>query len=292
MYFATHAIARAAGDVTKIFQEHSLGSLHSRTLFFKVFGSVYHRIIAVSNDTAQAVIKAGAAAEKVCVIGNPLDTRQFAPKLPRDEARAALGLRPGRFLVGSACRMAPEKDLSLFLHAARAIHAQRGDVGFALAGAGEQEGHLRRLTTRLGLDEVVAFLGVRNDMPVVWRALDVYLFTSLREPFGRTLLESHCSETPVVGCLPVSGGAEEILRESPGAIAVEGRTPDALADATLRLLDSADRRQQLGSRGREWVIDRFDARDWIKRIEALYRVSLSDGKGTRNMEKASLTQSY
>ena len=41
-----------------------------------------------------------------------------------------------RFIVGTACRFVPEKDLSLFLSVARTIHSLDASVCFVMAGDG------------------------------------------------------------------------------------------------------------------------------------------------------------
>jgi glycosyltransferase involved in cell wall biosynthesis len=173
-------------------------------------------------------------------------------------------------LVGTACRLALEKDLGLFLRAARSVRAVRQDVRFVIAGAGPLAKELRDLAQECGLGDAIVFLGPRTDMPVVWRAMDVFLFTSLMESFGRTLLESQACMTPVVAPRQVAGGAAELIASSPGILAVGSREPDKLAQGVLRLLASERLRHDMGRAGREWVIQRFGVGGWAAKMQSLY----------------------
>jgi glycosyltransferase involved in cell wall biosynthesis len=96
------------------------------------------------------------------------------------------------------------------------------------------------------------------------------LFTSLRESFGRTLLESQACMTPVVAPRQVDGGAAELVASSPGILAVGSRDPDELAQAVLTLLASERLRNDLGRAGRGWVMRRFGVGEWAATVQSLY----------------------
>jgi glycosyltransferase involved in cell wall biosynthesis len=112
---------------------------------------------------------------------------------------------------------------------------------------------------------------MRSDMTTVWRAFDVYLFTSRVEAFPRTLLESLACETPVVAAVPIAGGAIDIVRDSPGILSVADRDPERLAAESVRLLDAPVMRDEAGRRGRQWVIEHYHVTKWIEALDDLYR---------------------
>src|SRR5262249_57828710 len=109
------------------------------------------------------------------------------------------------------------------LGVARVVRQARPDVVFAVVGSGPDEEPLRRACVERGLADAVRFPGVQSDMAAVWRAFDVYLFTSRVESFGRTLLEAQACETPVVAAVPLEGGAIDLVRVSPGVVRVAER---------------------------------------------------------------------
>jgi glycosyltransferase involved in cell wall biosynthesis len=271
---ATLALAICRPRTPRIFHEHGSvmkrrGSWRTR-LSYRFVAWLYDCFIVVSMPLVKDMTEAAIARTRIRVIENAVDPGAATAVWTRREARARLGLDGDGPVVGTACRLAREKDLGLFLEVARRVHAARQDVRFVMAGAGPLAEELRQLTREGGLENAVAFLGPRTDMPVVWRAMDVFVFTSLAESFGRTLLESQACMTPVVAPRQVAGGAAELVASSPGTVVVGSREPDELAREVLRLLASERLRDDLGRAGRDWVMRRFGAAAWVAKMQSLY----------------------
>jgi len=268
------ALAICRPRTPRIFHEHGAvmkrrGSWRAR-LSYRCVARLYDRFVAVSAPLVKDMTEATIARQRISVIENAVDAGACEAGCGRREARTRLGLSGEGLLVGTACRLAQEKDLGLFLRAARSVRAVRQDVRFVIAGAGPLAKDLRHLAQECGLGDAIVFLGPRTDMPVVWRAMDVFLFTSSMESFGRTLLESQACMTPVVAPRQVAGGAAELIASSPGILAVESREPGELAQGVLRLLASARLRDDMGRAGREWVIQRFGVEEWAAKMQSLY----------------------
>lgn len=271
---AALALAICRPRTPRIFHEHGAvmtrrGSWRTR-LTYRCVARLYDRFIAVSAPLVTDMTKATIARRHIRVIENAVDTGTGELACGRKEARARLGLDGDGLLVGTACRLAREKDLGLFLRVACSVRAVRQDVRFVVAGAGPLATELRQSALECGLGDDVVFLGPRTDMPVVWRAMDVFLFTSLMESFGRTLLESQACMTPVVAPRQVDGGAAAFVASSPGILAVGSRDPGELAQAVLTLLASERLRDDLGRAGRGWVMRRFGVGEWAATVQSLY----------------------
>jgi glycosyltransferase involved in cell wall biosynthesis len=67
-----------------------------------------------------------------------------------------------------------------------------------VAGAGAMLGQLRELAAELALEDEIAFLGHRSDMPELLRSSSLLLATATREHFGLTVLEAMSAGLPVV----------------------------------------------------------------------------------------------
>jgi glycosyltransferase involved in cell wall biosynthesis len=283
------AILLATGSARTVFQEHDpirMGPGRAkRLLLYKLFGRAYDRFVAVSGDTAEAMIGAGVPSVGMVTIPNPVDAVAFSPRVSRERAKAHFGISQSVPTIGTACRFAHEKDLPLFLETAAIVAAARRDVVFIMVGTGDEHTYLQQRVKELQLSRSVLFAGLRTDMPIVWRAFDVYLFTSCLEAFGRTLLESLACETPVVAAVPLEGGAIELVRRSPGILPVEDRNPRRLAALVLRLLDSPGERQELGRLGRQWAAENYNVIRWAQRIDALY-TSLHHSKKVTRLSSA------
>jgi len=272
-FLVSAAIMLGRKRIGRIFQEHGalLQSMAGRMrTFYRCFGSVYDGFIAVAHSLVPQMTAAGLPEKKIAVIENPIDADKFNGESPRGEAKQRLALPVNSLAVGTACRLVQEKDIDLFLLVARHLHTARKDIHFIVAGTGPLEVPLQKAAHACGLDGAVHFIGARTDMPMIYRAIDIFLFTSLVESFGRTLLEAQACCTPVVAALPLSGGAIELIQCSPGVVSIPNRRPEDLARCILGLLKSKVERERIGTMGRDWVVARFDVRDWVKKVQCLY----------------------
>jgi len=271
---AALALAFCRPRTPRVLHEHGdvmqrRGSWRARLTYWCV-ARLYDRFVAVSAPLVADMTGATIAGPRIRVIENAVDAGAAETAGGRQEARTRLGLDGDGLLVGTACRLAREKDLDLFLRVACRVRAVRQDVRFVIAGAGPLAKELRQLAREYGLGDAVVFLGPRMDMPVVWRAMDLFLFTSLMESFGRTLLESQASMTPVVAPRQVGGGAAELVASSPGVLSVGSRDPDELARGVLHVLASERLRHDLGRAGRDWVLQRSGVGEWAAKVQSLY----------------------
>ena len=83
--------------------------------------------------------------------------------------------------------------------------------------------------------------------------MQVFVIPSIEEAFGQTALESLACGRPVVGS--DVGGIPDMVRDGETGLLVEPGNAVALAKALDRLLQDQDMRAQLGSNGRELVIE-------------------------------------
>ena len=111
--------------------------------------------------------------------------------------REELGLGPEAALLGQVAQITPWKGQDVAIRTlARAAQARRwtrtcvlvGEVAFGGKGV-RYDNHaflrsLEALVDELGVREAVHFLGQRDDVPEVLRALDLSLLPSWEEPFG------------------------------------------------------------------------------------------------------------
>lgn len=219
------------------------------------------RVIANSEATANALRANGGARARVDVIYNGLD-RAVSDAVTSGEAaalRASLGLGSTPVL-GLFGRIAPWKGQHVAIRALKLL----GDespvhsvvVGDALFGEESYAAEVRALATELGLDARVHWLGFRNDVPALMRAVDVLVHTSTApEPFGRVIAEGMLAERPVIAT--AGGGASEIVRAGVTAWQVQPNDPAALAAAIREVLANPSRAREIAAAGRADALVRF-----------------------------------
>lgn len=188
-----------------------------------------------------------------------IDLARFDPaRIDRAQARAALGLPADAQLLGVVAQITPWKGHDTAIRAlslvGRAHPRSRlvvvGDTRFLGKSVRyDNAAHLRALhalVAELGLERRVHFLGARDDVEVVMRALDVLLVPSWEEPLGRTVLEGMAMATPVVAT--AAGGPAEVIEDGVTGWLVPPREPGLWAAAIARVLDEPVAAAAVGER--------------------------------------------
>jgi len=132
-------------------------------------------------------------------------SRQFG----RKEARVKLGLNEAKLIVGNVGRLHPDKDQATLIRAFSKVHKEVPDSQLVIIGTGRLEKPLKNLVAKMDLVEHVLFLGEVNDAVNYYKAFDMFVLTSDKEPFGLVLLEAMAAKVPVIASN--CGGAIEIV---------------------------------------------------------------------------------
>jgi glycosyltransferase involved in cell wall biosynthesis len=133
------------------------------------------------------------------------------------------------------------------------------------------ERRLRELSGELGLDDAVRFLGDRQDVPRVMRALDLLLVPSWEEPFGRTVVEGLAAGVPVAAT--AIGGPAETLAGVESAL-LPPRQPTSWIEPVENLLGVDARAPAADARRRE-AAAQFSAERQTLRLVAAYEAVVS-----------------
>ena len=196
----------------------------------------------------------------------PVDIDEFVPDPGRRAAaRTELGLEPSDLVVGTVNNLAPMKGHLTFIRAAARLRRQRPHVRFALLGAAAEHrsdytrmlfDEAESLGLRLGSELLVVDPGSR--VPQLAPALDLFWLTSEPRSEGvpTTVEEAMALGIPVVAANV--GGVSEIVHDDETGSLVPPRDPEALVEATLPLLDDAERRRRMGEAARLRAVADFN----------------------------------
>ena len=199
------------------------------------------RIVVPARHLKELAVARGLPPEKIRVIPNGVDIEVFR--------KAALTHSPhGAPLIGMVAQLVPWKRHADFLRAAALIRRSVPTARCLIVGADLFAEHaaycrqLRRLSTQLGLDDCLAWLGYQHTIAPIMAMLDVLILPSCREPFGRVIVEAQAAG--VVSVAVAAAGPAEIIESGRTGLLVACGDYQALADATCSLLrDDAMRRR-------------------------------------------------
>jgi glycosyltransferase involved in cell wall biosynthesis len=187
-------------------------------------------LIAVSSALGERLVALGAAAERVTVLRNGVDTAAFRPPEDRAAARAALGLdRPTLLSVGALiARKGHDRTI--------AAMTMLPDCALLIVGEGPEQGRLAAQIAALGLAGRVRLLGPQPHaaLPACYGAADAMVLASSREGWANVLLESMACGTPVIAS-NIPGNPEVVRAPQAGRIVAEN-TPAGIAEAVRALL--------------------------------------------------------
>jgi glycosyltransferase involved in cell wall biosynthesis len=226
-----------------------------------------HTVIHVSASQAAAARPLGLApADRARVIVNGIDAaRVEATLLPRERARAELGVPEAGAVLGTVARFDPVKGLEVLLEAA----ARLPDATLVLIGDGPQAHTLRARAQRLGVEARVVFAGARPDASRWFAALDAYVSASRGEGLPLALVEAMAAGLPVVASH--GGGHVDTVAHGETGTLVPADDPVALAAAAAAFLADPARARVAGAAGRARARRDFSVDRMAAEVAEVYR---------------------
>jgi glycosyltransferase involved in cell wall biosynthesis len=231
----------------------------------------FPRVIAVSSEIRDVLVRYGAKSARVSVLLNGIDHRGVRRDRGRvDHHRSRLGIKAGEFVIGAVGRLEPQKRFDLLIDAVARVRANRPEVRLLIVGEGSDRPVLQDAMRRHQLVEPYCrLLGHRADIIDLHHAFDLFVQSSDYEGTPNAVLEAMALETPIIAT--DVGGTRELLREQVDGLLVRPSDAAALADAIECVLaDRAAAARRVSSARRR--VERelsFDAR--MRALEAIYR---------------------
>jgi glycosyltransferase involved in cell wall biosynthesis len=127
---------------------------------------------------------------------------------------------------------------------------------------------LKNMAEEHRIAEQVHFLGLRNDIPEILSAMDLFVMASHEEGFSNALIEAMAAGLPIVAT--DVGGNREALDEGSIGILVPPKDPDALAGALSRMIADRDMRDRMAIRAKKHVTERYSVDRMVHCFIQLY----------------------
>jgi glycosyltransferase involved in cell wall biosynthesis len=206
-------------------------------------------------------------AAQCAVIPNGVDTEVFRPSRDRS-LRAELGLADDTAMIGAIGNIRKPKAYDVLLRSARVLIDRGQRFHLVIAGdcANALGRQLQQLSTELGVERHVTFLGLRPDVSRILNNLDIFVLSSHTEGFSIACIEAMACGVPVVATR--SGGPEQILEGEAGLLVPTG-DPESLALATERVISSTELAATLTARGMQRVHEQYSLSTMLSRYEAV-----------------------
>ncbi|WP_395327339.1 glycosyltransferase [Novosphingobium sp. BL-8H] len=225
---------------------------------FRLFDRVVTHYVAISPEVAD--IYRRHSRRPFTLIANA-PAAAFAVSAPRQTVSSPLRI----LSVGA---ISDQKNYPLLVETARTLREQMRQrrpgqqqpdpamPRFRIAGGGAELAEMRALVQREGLQDVVDFLGERDDVRALLADSDVFLNTSRYEGMSVAILEAFASALPVIAT-DVPGNRDLVESHRNGLVAPE--RAHHLAAAVLRVMDTPGLHERLSqgalATGRDYTIE-------------------------------------
>jgi teichuronic acid biosynthesis glycosyltransferase TuaC len=185
--------------------------------------------IAVCEALKDVLVELGVARDRLHVLRNGVDLELFRT-LDRDRLRQEWDLN-GPVLL-SVGHLVERKGHHFVIEALTRLP----EATLLVIGEGPERGRLVNLTTQLGVNHRVRFLGAvpHERLPEIYNAGDVLVLASSREGWANVLLESMACGTPVAATR--IWGTPEVVTDKAAGILLENRSAAAIARGVQELL--------------------------------------------------------
>ena len=231
-------------------------------------------MVAVSEDLRRFLQeRVGVHQDHIARIYNGVDMPERMSTKQVAQFRSDLGITPSEFVLGIVGSLYPVKGHAYLFDAFRSVLKLHPKTKLLVVGQGALEDGLKRQVSELGIDHAVSFLGLRNDVPSILAALDLFVLPSLSEGLSVALLEAMSAAVPVVASNV--GGTPEIVQDGQSGLLVSPENASELADCILEIVNNREKSKLLGERGRERVAKEFTTARMFHQYQELYEGCLS-----------------
>ncbi len=280
--------ARAAGVPVVVNTVHGLYALPSDPLPKRAVVYALERLAATCSDaelvqnpedmvTLREVLRE--PARRLTLLGNGVDLGRFGDSSDAAVRRAALrtelGAGPDTVVVGAVGRLVLEKGYAELFEAWSRVRRAHSEALLVVAGPADEDkadAVPAALMDRARRDGV-RFLGMRDDVEALYRAMDLYVLASHREGYPRSAMEAAASGLPIVAT--DIRGCRQVVDDGVTGVLVPVRSPDALAVRIGELVADAGRRRSMSLAAVRRSRTHFDQEQVIATTLETYRRLLS-----------------
>jgi L-malate glycosyltransferase len=227
-----------------------------------------HKTISVSNQTKKELAMMPFVDKKITVIHNGIKSKRLI-----SQKNARLKLSPAsefKTWLGTLSELHKNKGLDTALKGLAPVLKENPDIGFFIAGDGEEKESLINLSKKLGISNQVIFLGFVQDAQKYLKAFDIFTLTSRTECFPYVLMEAGLAKNPVIAT--DVGGISEIIENLYSGMLIRPNSPIDVSHAVAYALEHTKELKEFGINLHESVKTNLSIEKMIKETQEVYGI--------------------
>ncbi|MDD2503754.1 MAG: glycosyltransferase family 4 protein [Clostridia bacterium] len=215
----------------------------------KCLAHLTDKIITI-NQEDYCLASAKFASQIFFVHGTGVNTRKYniISKGDKDKLRRELGYLSEHFIILCVGELNKNKNQGTIIRAIAKVRESVPEVKLLLAGDGLMEQTLKNLTDSLGMNDVVDFLGYRNDLERYLNICDVSVSASFREGLPLNVMEAMLCEKSIIASL--NRGHKELIKDGVTGYLLKPEDSLGFCCRILELYSSEKLRNDFGQAGR------------------------------------------
>lgn len=226
-------------------------------------------LILYSDGDRQTALELGIGAQKsVETFYYGIDYSPFQHECDREAIRRDFGFNPSDVVIGFTGRISEQKALHILIDAFVRINASFPNTRLMIVGDGPLREQLESQAKRNGIEERVLITGFRSDIPMVLRAMDVFVMTSFWEGLSRSLAEAMYANLPIIAT--DVGGTSDAVRNGVTGWLIPPNDVNAVVQALTEVIGDPERARTIAEHSHKWALHAFDVDTMHKRISKLY----------------------
>lgn len=160
--------------------------------------------------------------KKINLIYECVDNKKFKnPTVQKNKIREELGIDENDFVIGGAGTLTWRKGIDLFILLAAEIYKRKQSCSIKMIWLGGYDENFKISANyemhRLGISDMIQFVGMKNDPENYFQLFDVFALTSREDPFPLVAIEVASNAIPIV-CFAEAGGIPEMIISGGGEI--------------------------------------------------------------------------
>lgn len=212
--------------------------------------------------------------EKVIAFQYGLDLAAFHAQYTAD---TPVRRPPGKKVIIFPARLVMIKGIHVLVDALAGLQQLRQDWVCWIVGEGEERLPLERQVQQHGLQQQVAFLGTRHDVPALLAQSDIFVHSCLHDNQPFSVMEAQMAGLPVL--VSSAGGLPEMVQHGvTGMISPVGDAADLLRHLQW-LLENESERQTMGRRAQEWARSHWSLDRMMERLLDVYQGAINTKEG-------------
>ena len=242
--FFSNTVARILNIFTKyktITVEHNTyeGNKKWQVWSDHILSRFSQKIVAVSTQVMEFAYKQQRISrEKFVVIKNGIDVEAVAEKASSTnalEVRGELGVEPATKLIIMVGRLTGQKEPILLIDGFAGFAHSHSNYHLAILGDGALRIDMEKRVKDLDIGNQVHFLGNVSDIHRYYGVAEFLVSTSRIEGLSMAHLEALSCGVPILATH--TAGSEELIEEGKNGLFISNRTPQAIEDGFVRMIE-------------------------------------------------------